>query len=165
MRRDQVPGALRHRSFQRLVGGPGGVQRLLKLPAGAPAGPHQQDREQQDQQGAGQIDRQQNNAGPPRIAGANAKQPFLLPGEGVEVRDNFFHDRAEAAGAGAAVDGPELEDLMRQLSERFGRLEQPGLAGIVAGAFNQLGEGRRNSLQGLAVLRDKPRIAGERETP
>ncbi len=113
---DQMLGALGDRRLQRLVGGPGGAERILQFPARA-AGRHRQDGgEDQNQHDAGEIDRQQEHPVGFGFGAPREEQPALFRHRLFEVSGDRSRRRAvlpadECCGGGVVSRVAEPDQL------------------------------------------------------
>ena len=170
---DQMLGAFGDRGLQRFVGGLRRDQRILQLAARSPRGLDQDGGEDENEDRTGKIDRQQEAPGG---AGSGVAIGEACPdfGHGLfEVDADLFHRRAafgtghqrqSARGIARLLQPDHLAgDIDAANRERLGLLEQLLLRRTVLDIRDQIVEGGRNSLAGLAMFVEEIRVLAERK--
>jgi hypothetical protein len=169
---DQMFGALGDRGLQRLVGGLGGAQRVLQFAARTPGGQRQYGREDQDQQDACEVNRQQDTSIGVGFGASGDEQPALFGDRLFEIADDRGHRRAvfppdEISNAGLISGIPEPDHFAVEINlphkMRFGFLDQALLVGVGLDGLDQAVEGGQDCAAGITILPGEFLIAGQRE--
>jgi hypothetical protein len=161
VRGDQMLGALGDRGFQRLVGGLGGAQRILQLPARTAGRQRQNGGEDQNQCDACEIDRQQECPGGFGFGAPLEEQSALFRHRPFQVSRDRGRGRAvlltnERRDGGAISRTPELDQLTIDcdlaLHQRLGLFDQLLFGRIVLDRLDQCRQRRQDRVAGLAVF-------------